>query len=251
MPEVCVSKCRSVIFSPEEKSGTYFETGSSQSKATTLLQANPLYPSAYFRKVVPLAEPVAAAELTVLHDDGVAVWVNGTQVFAKYVDDGTDYAAFATQTSLDNEVSSAAISLAPSPFVVGDNVIAAMVKQAGPSSSDVSFDLTLTVTLGGSGNGGGGGGGATGAGGGSSGSTTGAVTGAGGGGATGSGSPAVPGGGDGGCGCRAAGGATSGATRLGALAMALGLAVARRQRARGRGRAVRPEEALCHLTERP
>lgn len=116
-------------------------------EATLLIEAEPAYPSAYFRKVVDLDYPVKAASLAVLHDDGVAVFVNGTQVFSKYVDNGVDYASFASSSSEDNEVSVGSIDLATNPFVVGPNVVAAIVKQGAPDSSDVSFDLKLEVTL--------------------------------------------------------------------------------------------------------
>lgn len=115
-------------------------------EATVMFEATH-YPSYYFRKVITLGGPVTQADLKVLHDDGVAVWVNGALVFSKYTDNGLDFAAFASATSADNEVDNAPIPLAPSPFVVGDNVVAAMVKQASLASSDVSFDLELTLTV--------------------------------------------------------------------------------------------------------
>jgi MYXO-CTERM domain-containing protein len=116
-------------------------------EATVLYDPTPKYPTVYFRKVIPLNGPVTAADLRVIHDDGVAVWVNGTQVFGEYVDNGTAYSAFASAMSGENELSTATLSLAPNPFVAGDNVIAAVVKQAGDTSSDVSFDLELTLTV--------------------------------------------------------------------------------------------------------
>lgn len=189
-------------------------------EATLLTDADPNHPSVYFRKTIALTGPVLEATLALIHDDGVAVWVNGTQVFAKYMDNGTDYSAWSGASS-DNESATAAISLSPNPFVVGDNVIAAMVKQSSASSSDVSFDLELTVTQqasqpdGGSGSGGG------------SGSSGAAGSGAGGSG-SGGGSAAGAGDGDGGgCGCRMAPVTGSSLALAGA---ALGLLLARRRR---------------------
>jgi MYXO-CTERM domain-containing protein len=136
-------------------------------EATVLKKALFAYPSAYFRKVVTLSGAVTKADLKVLHDDGVAVWVNGKLVFSKYVDGGTGYGKFASETSQDNEISLG--SLDPSAFVAGDNIIAVMVKQASIISSDLSFDLDLKVTIpppqGIGGTGGAGTGGANGAGG--------------------------------------------------------------------------------------
>ncbi|MBK9264465.1 MAG: metallophosphoesterase [Polyangiaceae bacterium] len=114
-------------------------------EATTLIDESPNHPSAYFRKKIVVNGDVTKADLTVLHDDGVVVWVNGVQVFSEYVGD-TSYGAFASGQSQDNEVDNASISLAPNPFVMGENVIAAMVKQISQSSSDLSFDLSLTLT---------------------------------------------------------------------------------------------------------
>ncbi|MCA9670027.1 MAG: metallophosphoesterase [Myxococcales bacterium] len=116
-------------------------------EATKLFDASPNRPSVYFRKHITVDRAVAAAALRVLHDDGVAIWINGQRVFDRYIQ-GTDYASFATQTSNDNEISSATLDLtSQNPFVVGDNVIAVMVKQASATSSDLSFDLQLTLTL--------------------------------------------------------------------------------------------------------
>jgi MYXO-CTERM domain-containing protein len=114
-------------------------------EATTVAGGRPTY---YFRRRLMLDGPVVAANLKVLHDDGVAVWVNGIPVFSKYMANGTGYAAFASATSADNEVSTAMVPLAPSPFVTGENVIAVMVKQVSATSSDVSFDLELELAVG-------------------------------------------------------------------------------------------------------
>jgi len=134
-------------------------------EATTLIDVFPNYPSAYFRKKFTIDKNVTKARLTVLHDDGVAVWVNGQQVFSKYVADAW-YGAYATEQSKDNEVDSVLIPIANSPFVIGENVVMAVVKQVTEDSSDLSFDLSLTLTPAVSNDSGAGAGGAGGAGGG-------------------------------------------------------------------------------------
>ncbi|WP_224246580.1 glycoside hydrolase family protein [Hyalangium gracile] len=113
-------------------------------EATRLTRTATSQPSIYFRRHVTLTGPVTQAALRVLHDDGVAVWVNGTRVFGKYVGNGTTHGVYASTTSQDNELGSGPVS--PGVFREGDNVIAVMIKQAGPSSSDVSFDFELTTT---------------------------------------------------------------------------------------------------------
>jgi MYXO-CTERM domain-containing protein len=197
-------------------------------EATVLLDADPNHPSVYFRKVVPIDAPVTQANLEVLHDDGVAIWINGTEVFTKYVDDGTAYATFATTTVADGEYSPATIAPDPSPFLVGDNLIAVMVKQISGTSTDLSFDMKLAVTLetsmgaGGSGAGGSGGSGGSGSTGTANGGgpPTGASNGAGGGGGT-----EETGGG---CGCQTAG---APASSLGLISLGL-LALTRRRKRR-------------------
>jgi Glycosyl Hydrolase Family 88 len=114
-------------------------------EATVLRRTSPSQPSVYFRKRISISGRVTRAELRAVHDDGIAVWVNGTLVFSRYVANGTGHAAYASATSLDNEVSTA--TLASAPFVSGENIVAVMVKQSGPTSSDVSFDLALTLTV--------------------------------------------------------------------------------------------------------
>lgn len=113
-------------------------------EATTLVDVAPNYPSYYFRKKIVIDREVTKAELKILHDDGAVVWVNGRQVFSDYVGD-TWYGALATAQSQENEIDNALISLEENPFVVGENILAVMVKQFSDDSSDISFDLALTL----------------------------------------------------------------------------------------------------------
>lgn len=116
-------------------------------ETTTLLDADPNTPSAYFRKTITLSAPVTQADLKVLFDDGFAIWINGTQVFQRNMGNGTNFSAWASAQSSDNEIATQSLDLsANNPFVVGDNVIAALVKQVSGTSSDLSFDLSLTLT---------------------------------------------------------------------------------------------------------
>ena len=77
----------------------------------------------------------------VRYDDGVAVWVNGVLAFESRMDDGLAHATYASSGSNDNEEADGALD--PEYFHVGDNVVAAMVKQSDGASSDVSFALTI------------------------------------------------------------------------------------------------------------
>ncbi len=113
-------------------------------EATAVRDADPNVPTVYFRKTITLDGNVTEARYRVTFDDGVAIWVNGTQVGAHNVD-VTDHAAWATTASADNEVATGTI---PADFFVpGANVIAAVAKQANATSSDLSFDLELIATV--------------------------------------------------------------------------------------------------------
>jgi MYXO-CTERM domain-containing protein len=113
-------------------------------EATELVDADPNHPSAYFRTTFQLDGDPVGAELQALYDDGVVVWINGQQVWAVNADD-TSYAAYASASSDDNATATARIPA--DALVRGENVLAAMAKQAGEGSSDLSFDLKLTVTV--------------------------------------------------------------------------------------------------------
>ncbi|HZX95242.1 MAG TPA: galactose oxidase-like domain-containing protein [Myxococcales bacterium] len=112
-------------------------------EATVLTHMSPAQPSYYFRKKITLAQPTGAV-VKVIHDDGVAIWLNGSLVFSKYTANGLAHAAYASTTSADNELSS--FTLPSSAFLAGDNQLAVMVKQASGTSSDVSFDLEVTAS---------------------------------------------------------------------------------------------------------
>jgi galactose oxidase len=115
-----------------------------EDEATVLRRTSPSQPTVYFRKKFTLDRTLSRAHLEMLHDDGVAVWINGVLVFSKYVDDGLEFAKYASFTS-DNEYSRASLAVTPGLFRVGENIIAVAVKQAGSTSSDLSFALALEV----------------------------------------------------------------------------------------------------------
>lgn len=116
-------------------------------ESTLLTNATPNHPSVYFRRRFSLEAAPTAADLQVVHDDGVAVWINGALVFSEHVDNGIDHASLASSPSEENETSKVSIPLTPGPFVIGENTIAVMVKQSTDASTDLSFDLALHVTF--------------------------------------------------------------------------------------------------------
>jgi hypothetical protein len=111
---------------------------------TVLRKTAPSQPSLYFRKKLHVMGTVDAATLKVLFDDGIAVWINGTQVFSRNVTN-TAHSAYASQNAPDNTRAEA--SIPPSVFLNGENTVAVMVKQGTSTSSDVSFDLELALSV--------------------------------------------------------------------------------------------------------
>jgi galactose oxidase len=110
---------------------------------TVLTPTAPVQPSIYFRKKISFTGKPSAAHVKVLYDDGYVLWVNGRQVASRKVG-SLEHSAYATD-SAENTVSE--VDLDASAFVAGENTLAVMIKQRGPTSSDVSFDLELRVTI--------------------------------------------------------------------------------------------------------
>lgn len=113
-------------------------------EGTVLTATVPSQPSVYFRKKFSLAKPVSAAMLEVLFDDGIQVWVNEVPVFSRNMAKGLNFEAFASG-STNNQYIREKLALSGTPFKVGENLITAMVKQVGSSSTDLTFALGLEV----------------------------------------------------------------------------------------------------------
>ena len=113
-------------------------------EATTLMDLTPNIPTVYFRKTFTLNEAVSGGSLDAIYDDALAVWINGTLVLEENLQNGLAHDAYGGATSSDNSSTSSAWA-DMGPLVVGENTIAVLVKQEGPDSSDLSFDLSLSV----------------------------------------------------------------------------------------------------------
>jgi hypothetical protein len=111
-------------------------------EATMLARTTPSQTSVYFRRHFPLSATPGTAALSLLFDDGLAVYVNGTPVFSYNVGRGLQHTAYA---SASEENRTLEVSIPANVLVPGDNVIAVMVKQVGPTSPDISFDLGLRL----------------------------------------------------------------------------------------------------------
>ena len=120
------------------------------SDAATLINygsdANNKYITTYFRKVVNIPDISGFTSYTmyVKRDDGVAVYVNGTEVVHDNISTSAfDYLRLANSAP-DNGYIAQTFVINASAFVNGTNIIAAEVHQASVSSTDLAFDLQLS-----------------------------------------------------------------------------------------------------------
>ena len=103
------------------------------------------YITTYFRKTISIANPSAFVSIlgSVRRDDGVIIYVNGTEVYRNNLASGTvTYTTLASNAT--DEAVLQAFSFNPSVLVNGNNTIAAEIHQTSISSSDISFNLQLT-----------------------------------------------------------------------------------------------------------
>jgi hypothetical protein len=105
------------------------------------------YITTYFRHIIniPDASIYQSASLRVLRDDGVVVYVNGSEVFRDNMPGGTVSYTTLASAAIDDSVYYTA-SFNPALLVSGANVIAVEVHQANGTSSDLSFDLELSAS---------------------------------------------------------------------------------------------------------
>lgn len=108
---------------------------------------NAKYITTHFRRVFAVADPGSITELRldVMHDDGVRLLLNGTEVARRNLPAGALTITTPSTTAIGGnpEDSLYEIAVDPGLLVAGNNVLAAEVHQSGGTSSDVSFDLTL------------------------------------------------------------------------------------------------------------
>ncbi|MBP6335615.1 MAG: fibronectin type III domain-containing protein [Bacteroidia bacterium] len=100
----------------------------------------------YFRKSVSISNPSQFQNFTmkIRRDDGIVVYVNGTEVYRNNMPTGTiSYNTTASSTCSDDGVTIFTHTLASTYFVNGINVIAAEVHNRSTSSSDLTFALEL------------------------------------------------------------------------------------------------------------
>lgn len=110
----------------------------------TTLRGQPVI-TYYFRKTIVLAPGWTPTNvlMRVQRDDGVVVYVNGSEVARDNMPAGAPAYATRSVTSVADEQEWLSFTLAPSVLRPGTNVIAAEVHQQNSTSSDAGFHLTL------------------------------------------------------------------------------------------------------------
>ena len=104
------------------------------------LTLNTLQPISVKRFLFPIPQRFASIAGSVKRDDGIAIYVNGTEVYRNNLAAGATYTTLATLAS-DDGATSQTFSFSPSVFINGNNVIAVEIHQNAANSTDISFDL--------------------------------------------------------------------------------------------------------------
>ncbi|MDB5272474.1 MAG: hypothetical protein JWO58_841 [Chitinophagaceae bacterium] len=112
--------------------------------------ANNKYATSYFRKTFNITDASLYGEVTFSYrrDDGMVVYVNGTEIFRDNMATGViGFQTFASTTCSDdgNTVYTQTLSLANSKLLTGSNTIAIEIHQSVGTSSDISFIMQLTA----------------------------------------------------------------------------------------------------------
>ncbi len=105
--------------------------------------------TSYFRKTfqVPDASRIASLDLTVLYDDGIAVYLNGVEVLRSNLAPGAPSFEQATASNSDFENIWTTRTIDSSSLQNGQNLIAVEVHRRSRTEGDLSFDARLTARL--------------------------------------------------------------------------------------------------------
>lgn len=110
------------------------------------------YITTYFRKTFNVIDKstVSGLELSLIRDDGAAVYINGVEVYRNNLPSGTIYYNTLAPTYIDgvNEYTYVIANLSSSALVDGNNIIAVEIHQNARTSSDISFNFKLKTLSG-------------------------------------------------------------------------------------------------------
>lgn len=111
------------------------------------------YITTYFRKTFTVTglNTYNSFTLNVLRDDGVVVYINGTEVARDNLPGGTIQHITPALAAISGagETTPISFTISPCAFVEGTNTIAVEMHQSDITSSDLSFDLSLVGAVGG------------------------------------------------------------------------------------------------------
>lgn len=104
------------------------------------------YVTTYFRRSFSIASAATFTSylLRVKRDDGIVIYVNGTEVYRGNMPTGTiAFNTLASATATDDGATAFSVPLPLSAFQVGTNTVAVEIHQVSTSDSDISFDLAV------------------------------------------------------------------------------------------------------------
>jgi secreted PhoX family phosphatase len=104
------------------------------------------YITTYFRRAISIADLNALSGLTmrVKRDDGIIIYINGTQRYINNMPTGTITSTTRASTAASDDGNTwLTATMQKSFFVTGNNTIAVEIHQSSSSSSDISFDMEL------------------------------------------------------------------------------------------------------------
>ncbi|HON07591.1 MAG TPA: Ig-like domain-containing protein, partial [Verrucomicrobiota bacterium] len=108
--------------------------------------SNSRYITTYFRKTFTVSNPsqYSALMLNIIRDDGVVVYINGSEVFRDNMLDGVvSFNSLALRTIEPKEENVPIQAIIPANLVSGTNIIAVEIHQVNISSSDIGFDMEM------------------------------------------------------------------------------------------------------------
>jgi hypothetical protein len=111
--------------------------------------SNSKYITTYFRRTFTANNPAAFTfvRLQVKRDDGIVVYLNGTEIYRNNINANPVLFDTRAQNAGDDGANFLApVTIPPSMFLNGQNLMAVEIHQDQPTSSDISFDLELTAS---------------------------------------------------------------------------------------------------------
>ena len=131
----------------------YSTDGTDTVKTTVSYGSDPnnKYITTYFRKTITIADisKIISLSANIIRDDGIVVYINGTEVLRNNMPTGTITNTTFASTVLGDPSENYwnAFSLDASKLVAGNNEIAVEIHQANATSTDIMFDMKLTANV--------------------------------------------------------------------------------------------------------